>query len=121
MKISELFETLSAGMLRRDIQDVLPRTVVIPALQNNDTYKQYRYLLALASARAVEQGDVSMDQASAWNENMAVVCYTAADEETARLASKLMGVQNKHITTSTSQESSHIQKISPVRTFKDIE
>jgi hypothetical protein len=121
MKIIELIEGFAPGDLRDDIKDTLPPTIVIPDLQNNDAYTQYRYLVAMASAKAVENGEVQMDQASAWNENISVVCYTPEEEQIAAAASKMMGVNNQKISSTRSQEPKNVNTTSPVRKFKDIE
>jgi len=121
MKIIELIEGFSPAPLRADVKDTLPPTVVIPDLQNNDIYTQYRYLVAMASVKAIENGDVQMDQESAWNENISVVCYTPEEEEIAASASRMMGVTNKKISTTKSQESKTVNTTSPVRKFKDFD
>lgn len=121
MKIVEIIEGFKPAPLRSDVKDTLPPTIVIPDLKNNDIYTQYRYLVAMASVKAIENGDVQMDQASAWNENISVICYTPEEEQIAAAASRMMGVQNKKISVTKSRESDNINKTSPVRKFKDIE
>lgn len=119
MKISDLMENFHAAPLRKDLTATMPPTVVIPSLQNNDAYTQYRYLMALASAEAVRRGEVSMDQESAWNENMAVVCYSPAELEIVDMANKILGVVGEKISSTPSQEPNRINVSSPVRPFVD--
>jgi hypothetical protein len=119
MKIAELLENFRAAPLRKDLVSTMPPTVVIPELQNNDSYTQYRYLMALASAEAIRRGEVAMDQESAWNENTAVVCYAPEELEIVDMANKMMGVTGRKISSTPSQEPKHINSASPVRKFVD--
>jgi len=121
MKISDLMENFHTAPLRKDLTATMPLTMVIPALKNNDAYVQYRYLMALASAEAVKRGEVTMDQESAWNENMAVICYSPKEIETIDLANKMLGVVGKKISSTPSQEPSRINSSSPVRPFVDFD
>ena len=98
----------------------MPPTMVIPELQNNDSYTQYRYLMALAAAEAIKRGEVAMDQESAWNENTSVVCYAPEELEIVNLANKMMGVTGKKISSTPSQEPKNINVTSPVRRFVDL-
>ncbi len=100
--------------LSREIESTLPPTIVIPALQNNDSYRQYRYLLALASAQAHEHGDIEFNSQSSWNENTTVVCYTPQEQRIVELANKLMGVQGVTVVKTQSHEQSHINTRSPI-------
>jgi hypothetical protein len=120
MKIADLLENFRAAPLRKDLIATMPPTVVIPELQNNDSYAQYRYLLALASVEAIKRGEVEMSQQSAWNENTSVVCYSPEEFEIVNMANKLMGVTGKKISTSPSQEPKHVNTASPVRPFVDV-
>lgn len=122
MLLIDLFENTFVPIpLRHDIERALPPTFVIPELQNTDTYQQYRYMIALASAHAIKNGDVDMAQESAWNENVAVVCYTPAEEETVKLANKHMKVSGKLIAHEQSKEIGSVNTKSPVRPFKDLD
>ena len=121
MKISDLFEGLHAVPLRADLTDTLPPTYVMPELQNNDSYVQYRYLVALAAAEAIERGEIDMAQASTWNEMTSVVCYTPEEEAIEQDANKHMGVNGKKISKTPSKEPTWVNKNSPVRSFKDLD
>jgi hypothetical protein len=74
---------------------------------------QYRYMLALAGARAKAEHDIEFDQESAWAENFAVVTYTPEDEETIRLADAMMGVSATRIASANSKET-NVNSASPV-------
>ena len=117
MRYKDLFEQLNVPM---EIKDSLPPTFVMPQLQNNDYYKQYRHLIALAAARSKQETNQPVSTESAWGENQAVVCYTKADEETLRLANKIMNVRSEPISKTPSHEQPSTNKVSPVRKFVDL-
>jgi len=81
MKLIDLIESRKQAPLNIELHNTMPPTFIMPSLQNNDSYMQYRYVIALAAARAIENGDVQMDQLSTWNENQAVVCYAPEEQE----------------------------------------
>lgn len=116
MRWKDLKENINgnAPPLPIEIESTLPPTFVIPELQNNDSYKQYRYLLALAAAQAHENGDIKFNSQSSWNENTSVVCYTPEEQRIVELANKLMGVTAKQIVSTASHEQSHVNTRSPV-------
>jgi len=120
MKLSDLFEryTLNPGAA-----NPLPPTFVMPELPNNDAYRQYRHLVALAAARAQSSLPLHsrLTDESAWGENQAVVCYTPEDLKTLELANKIMGVTHQALTKSPSQEDPRRNTTSPVRAFVDIQ
>jgi hypothetical protein len=74
---------------------------------------QYRYGMALAGARANRDYNVDFDQESAWAENLALVTFSPDDEETIRLADKLMGVKATRIASNRSTETA-VSAVSPV-------
>jgi hypothetical protein len=121
MKISEIISESytpkthgTEEKLRASVSDSMPGVFVQRQLRNTDTYMQYRYGIAVASARAVANGDVTFSGESEFAENLTQVMYTDQDEETIKLASKLFGVTPTQITTTKSQESNTINKSSPV-------
>lgn len=116
MRLRDLLEA-SVPPLEPNIESTISPTMIIPSLINSDTYKQYRYNVALAAARAYEAGDVGFDIQSTWNESLAAVAYTDAELETVELANKLMGVQGLMISTSKSHEPHDTNTISPVAKF----
>jgi hypothetical protein len=78
---------------------------------------QYRYGLAVASARALQNGDLKstdFEQESAWAENLTQIGFVPEDDETVRLASELMGVDPTKITNSKSIETPDTNTASPV-------
>lgn len=108
-------QNFSSRPLGPAFQDTLPATYVIPRLQNNDAYTQYRYGLAIAAAVA-ELGKVDdrFEQTSVFGENLTMVAYAPEEQRIIELAAKLMGVQAVLISTPSSQEPTDTQKVSPV-------
>lgn len=100
--------------VRDRASDALPGVLVQRQLRNTDTYMQYRMGLALAAARADAAGLVKFNQESSWAENFINVMWANEDEETIRLASKLMGVTPTRITNNASEESKGTETQSPV-------
>jgi hypothetical protein len=117
MKYKDLLEQTA---LRADIGDSLPPTYVMPELQNSDAYRQYRHLIALASALATKEQHMPTEKESAWGENQAVICYTKADEEILRTANEIMGVKSQALTKTPSHEAPNVNKTSPVRKFVEL-
>ena len=101
------------GHVDQNVSDSLPGAFVQRDLRNTDPYMQYRYGLALASARAKKEHDVNFEQESAWAENLAVITYAKEDEETIRLADAMMGVNATRIASQTSTETD-VNAASPV-------
>lgn len=115
MKSSD-FLTEQTEPLSADQSHAMPATFVLPDLKNQDVYLQYRFGLALASARAVEAGDVTIDTESVFGENMVVVARSPEEEETLRLALKFFGTHNRsnQVSTTASTEAPGTDTISPV-------
>ena len=101
------------GTVEKNVSDSLPGTFVQRDLRNTDPYMQYRYGLALAGARAKLEHGTEFEQESAWAENLAVITYTPEDEETIRMADKMMGVDATRIASSNSTETD-VNAVSPV-------
>jgi hypothetical protein len=101
------------GKVEKNVSDSLPGAFVQRDLRNTDPYMQYRYGLALAGARAKEEHDIEFEQESAWAENLAIVPFSVEDEETIRLADKMMGVKATRIASSKSIET-NVNSVSPV-------
>ncbi len=119
--ITERFGAKSHGKPRSvsdNKSDPLPGVFVQQQLRNTDPYMQYRYGIAVASARAVKQGHVEFNQESAWAENLTQVMYAPEDEETIKLASDLMGVSPTRITDNRSHETKDTGTASPVASPK---
>ena len=117
MKIKEIINEGGTGSLSHAAAKALPSTVVLPDLQNQDAYLQYRMGLALAAARTGMTPEDFKVQ-NAFGENMAIVGYTDEDLTTISQALKLMGSEYsknaKMISTNKSEEASDVRKISPV-------
>lgn len=122
MRLHELFEQeFRTAETPSRLKNTLPPTYMVPQLVNSNGYPQYRHGLALATALAVERGDVAYDQQSMWNQTQTVICYTPAELEILKLADKLMGVSTKNVTTTPSQEPPWVNKTSPVVANKSFE
>lgn len=117
MKLSDLLEHQHLPV---DVKYSLPPTYVMPQLQNNDAYRQYRHLIALAAARSMKDLDNDVSDESPWGENQAVICYTPADKETLKLANAIMGVRSEALTDTPSHERPETNTKSPVRKFVDL-
>ena len=116
MRLRDLLEASAPG-LDPDVEDTLPPTMILPELINSDTYKQYRYVVALAAAGAVAKGEVEFDPNSTWNESLSALAYTPQELEIIQLANKMMGVQGVMVSKSKSHEPDHVHSVSPVMPF----
>lgn len=99
----------------------MPSTWVIPELQNQNAYLQYRFSIALAGARAARNGDIAkLDKDSVWGENQLVSGYMNPDiEEDIDFALGEMGLSGKKLVTSEhSEETSDTGIDSPLKAFK---
>jgi hypothetical protein len=103
----------SFGKVDIQVSNSLPGAFVQRELRNTDPYMQYRYGLALAGARANRDHEVEFEQESAWAENLAIVPFSEEDEETIKLADKMMGVKASRIASSKSTETD-VYAVSPV-------
>jgi hypothetical protein len=115
MKIREVIVEGGTGSLAPGVARAMPTTWELPALPNQDPYLQYRMGVAMASARSGEP----MDAQSAFGENMSIVGYTNADDETVKLALKIMGKEYakgaRTISTRKSEEAIDVNKVSPMQ------
>lgn len=122
--INESFKAKTHGtsdQVAKSSADPLPGVYVQQQLRNTDPYMQYRYGMAVAAARAVKNGDLpksSYDVESPFAENLTQVMYAPEDEETIKLASKLMGVTPTKITDTASHEPRDTSSASPVAKSK---
>jgi hypothetical protein len=99
----------------------MPSTWVIPELQNQNAYLQYRFSIALAGARAARNGDIhKLDKDSVWGENQLVSGYMNPDiEEDIDFALGEMGLSGKKLVTSEHSEETPDTGIdSPLKAFK---
>jgi hypothetical protein len=117
------FVTESIDKLLPDQAGALPATYAIPELPNQDPYLQYRFGVAIAGAKGAEmrkQDDVARPAAaSEWGENEIVVSYGHDVGPYIDDALKTMGLKGKRlISTTTSIETTDVDKVSPVKAFK---
>jgi hypothetical protein len=113
----DLEEAKTVSQLHPNIKNTMNSTTIIPELVSSDAYKQYRYTLALAAAKAVAAGEISFDALSAWNESMTAVAYTPAEEEIIEMANKLMDVTGVKLSDGPSMEPDDTNTASPVMRF----
>lgn len=114
------------GSILPDVQRTLPATYVIPELQNNDFYVQYRFGVALAGAKGAEQRSKDnvpeYSTATPWGENEVIVSYAGdgLEEKFINDALKQVGISakaKKQVSTSKSEEPVSTGKISPMKPF----
>ena len=108
------------GSLQDDSAAALPATYAIPALQNQDPYKQYRFGVAIATAKG-RKADNSIGQdfeaSSPWGENQIIVSYSNTVDDYIDDALKLVGLSpsdKKLISTPHSEETKDVNTKSPV-------
>ncbi len=121
MRINEIITEATktsgkASHIATEISDTLPGIFVQKQLRNTDPYMQYRYGLAVAAARASKE--VGYSQETDFAENLIQVMYVPEDEETIKLASKLMGVTPTKIADIKSHEQKNTGVTSPVAAIK---
>lgn len=110
-----------------DVQKTLPSSYVIPELQNNDFYKQYRFGVALAGAKGAEQRKQDKipeySTETPWGENEVVIAYAGDEMEEKFINDALkevgLGAKSaKRISTPKSQEPGYVTKDSILKPFK---
>jgi len=107
--------------LPQRITNPLPISWVIPELQNQNAYLQYRFAVALAGAKAARNGDIPrMEKDSVWGENQIVSGYMNPEESAdIDFALAEMGLSGKEQVTSTkSEETTDTGITSPLKAFK---
>lgn len=114
---------LTEGTIPGDAAYSLPATYVIPALQNQDAYKQYRFGVAIAKAKGQKIEDDHTDEnsdysaESAWGENQVLVSYSNTIDQYIDAALKEIGLSpsdKRLISTEKSEESPGVNSVSPV-------
>ena len=100
----------------------MPSTWVIPELQNQNAYLQYRFSVALAGAKAARNGDIpKMDKESVWGENQLVSGYmnpAVADDIDFALGEMGLKGSKVLVTSEHSEETPDTGIASPVTAFK---
>ncbi len=125
MRAKDFLHESRTGSLQDDVAAALPATYVIPKLQNNDAYSQYRFGVALAAARGKKsraeegKGTEAFAPTSAWGENQVVISYGNAEdfEDMINDALEMVGLKasdKKLISTPTSTEANDVDTLSPV-------
>ena len=111
-------EFIAEGSLLQDeVAAALPMTYTIPALQNQDPYKQYRFGIAIAKAKGQKDSKQQITAASPWGENLVVVGFGNTVDQYIDDALRAIGLSpsdKKLITTPDSEESKTVNKTSPV-------
>lgn len=112
---------LNEGLLSKDVAYALPATYVIPALQNQDPYKQYRFGVAIAKAKGQAKDENDLDHKyeteSAWGQNQVVVSFSNTIDQYIDAALKEIGLSPSDkllISTDKSEENPTVNKVSPV-------
>ena len=121
MRAKEFVYESRVGSLQDDVAKALPATYVIPALPNQDPYKQLRFGVAIAAAKGAreraEEHDQSFSPETAWGENQIVITRdpNAAEWIDDALAMVgLSGSDKKMISTPASEEGKGVDAKSPV-------
>jgi hypothetical protein len=100
----------------------MPSTWVIPELQNQNAYLQYRFAVALAGAKAARNGDIpKMDKDSVWGENQLVSGYMnpgVADDIDFALGEMGLKGSKVLVTSKDSEETPDTGINSPLNAFK---
>lgn len=120
MKIRDII-TEENGSMQQDVIDAIPDLVVFPKLINTDPYHQYRFGLAMATAMAVEKGEVEYNKESLFGEQLTVVSRSEEENDIIRLARKLYGddADYKHLSSGQSKEANdtEIKSTIPSKVF----
>ena len=122
MRAREFIKEDATKSLQDDVSRALPMTYTIPALQNQDPYKQYRFGVAIAKAKSSgEESEQEFQSQSPWGENLVVVGYSNTVDQYIDAALAEMGLgpgDKKLITTPRSEETTTVNKSSPVAKIK---
>lgn len=117
-----LWEMLTEQTLAQDVAYALPATYIIPALQNQDPYKQYRFGVAIAKAKGQKKDhETEFQPESVWGENQVVVSYSNTIDEYIDAALKEIGLSpsdKKLISTRKSEENPTVNTVSPIAKSK---
>lgn len=121
MRIKDILQEGRTGSLQKDVAAAIPSAFVIPKLPNQDPYKQYRFGLALAAARAKKAKDQEntpeFSSESLWGENAVIISYSNTTKDIIDDALKHVGLSSsdkKQITTTGSNETTDVEHGSPV-------
>lgn len=126
MKASE-FITEDMAMLSPELSQTLPSTYTIPKLPNSDVYMQYRFGVAIASAKGKEkrqQDNIDRNYMSSWGQNQTIISSDPHIAEWIDDALKEIGLSpsdKKLLSTPESKEPTSTDTVSPVQGFKGYE
>lgn len=123
MRAYEFIFESKTGSIQQDVALALPGTWAIPQLKNQDPYLQYRFGVAIAGAKGAKKrhddGIPPYSKESIFGENEIVVSFDPNVGEYIDDALQMMGMSGKKlISTMKSEETSTVQKTSPVQAFK---
>ena len=122
MRAKEFINESREGSIEDDVAEAIPAAYVIPALPNQDPYKQYRFGVAMANARANKANDTVIDKnkfksQSPWGENAIVVSYSNTTKDIIDDALEQVGLSSKdkkQITSTGSNETKDVNRSSPI-------
>ena len=124
MRAWEFITEDHVGTIQSDVARALPATYSIPALPNQDAYKQYRFGVAIAGAKGAAErakdGVPAFQNNSAWGENEIIVSFDPHVGDYIDDALRQMGMSpsdKKLISTVKSEESADVVTRSPVAGF----
>ena len=126
MKASE-FITENTAMLSPELSQTLPSTYTIPKLPNSDVYMQYRFGVAIASAKGKEkrqQDNIDRNYMSSWGQNQTIISsdpHIAEWIDDALAEIGLSSADKKLLSTPESKEPISTDTVSPVQGFKGYE
>lgn len=126
MRAREFVAEGRTGTITRDVGLALPGAFKIPALQNSDPYKQYRFGVAIAGAKGAEQrakdGVPPFDgPSSEFGEDMIIVSYDPHVKDYIDDALHSMNMPSSdavQIGTMASLEAPDVDTRSPINSFK---
>lgn len=126
MKASE-FITENAAMLSPELSQTLPSTYTIPKLPNSDVYMQYRFGVAIASAKGKaqrQQDQIDRSYSTSWGQNQTIISsdpHIAEWIDDALAEIGLSSADKQLLSTPESEEPSSTGTVSPVQGFKGYE
>lgn len=122
MRAREFIKEDATHSLQDDVARALPMTYTIPSLQNQDPYKQYRFGIAIAKAKSTgEESHQEFQSETPWGENLVIVGYGNTTDQYIDAALAEIGLgpgDKKLITTPRSEETTTVNKSSPVANIK---
>jgi hypothetical protein len=91
----------SKGTLTSEVSDSLPATYIIPELQNQNPYMQYRFMVAMAGAKGkkhrTQDGVPPLDPESIWGQNEIVISQDPHIDEYIDDALAQIGLKGKKL------------------------